>query len=140
MRGLIALLAVSPLPAMADAVVMLRTVPAGQAITVADVTIVPDDIGTAVTTLDAAIGFSAVSTLYPGDVLRPADLAVPLAVRRNALITLAYRSGGLVIETQGRALDDGAAGTAIQVMNLSSRNIVSGIIRSPGLVEIGDPS
>jgi flagella basal body P-ring formation protein FlgA len=137
MRALLGLALLWPAEALADAVIIVRTIVAGQVIAAADVTTVPDDLEAAVSTPAAAIGLAAAGTLYPGDVLRPSDLVAPVAIRRNAVITLVFQGGGLTIATQGRALDDGVSGAAIRVMNLSSRAIVTGTVRDTDHVDIG---
>jgi flagellar basal body P-ring formation protein FlgA len=59
------------------------------------------------------------------------------AIERNQLVTLIYLSGGLAISTEARALARGAEGDAVRVMNLNSRNTVTGRIGSDGAVYVG---
>jgi hypothetical protein len=69
--------------------------------------------------------------------VRAADLGPPAVVERNQIVGLAYRSGGLAILTEGRALARGGVGDVIRVMNLASRATVTGTIGPDGLVAVG---
>jgi flagella basal body P-ring formation protein FlgA len=137
MRALV-LLALAAGPAAADSVIALNTIPAGTLVAAEDLLVVPDDLPDAVTTIGAAAGLAATGTIYAGQALRPQDLAQPAMVARNGLVTLVYAAGPVRIETQGRALDTAAGGGLVRVMNLSSRNIVTGIVTAPATVTIGD--
>jgi flagella basal body P-ring formation protein FlgA len=53
------------------------------------------------------------------------------------MVTLVYLSGGLAISTAGRALARGSEGDAVRVMNLGSRNTVTGRIGPDGAVYVG---
>ena len=62
---------------------------------------------------------------------RPADprepARAPALVERNAVVRMSYRSGPLRIVTEGRALDRAAAGEPVRVMNLTSKQTVTGV-------------
>ena len=86
---------------------------------------------------EEAVGREAKVTLYPGRPIRAEDIGPAALVERNAPVVLVFREGGLTIQTDGRALGRGAAGDPIRVMNLSSRNTVSGTILNDGRVQVG---
>lgn len=65
-----------------------------------------------------------------------ADLAAPSLVERNALVTLLLEAPGLLLATQGRAMEAGPRGGTVQVMNLASRTVVEGEVVGPGRVRI----
>ena len=48
-----------------------------------------------------------------------------------------YADGPLRIATEGRALDRAAAGEAVRVMNLASRQTVTGTVAPDGSIEVG---
>jgi len=64
------------------------------------------------------------------------DLGPPSIVQKNALVTLQLESPGISLTAQGRALEAGARGASVPVMNLQSRNIVEGIAIAPGRVRV----
>ena len=80
-----------------------------------------------------AIGQEARVALYAGRPIRSADLATPAIVERNQIIQIIYRQGGIVISTEGRALDRAGPGDWIRVMNLSSRATITAQIHESGV-------
>lgn len=85
------------------------------------------------------IGQAARRSLRAGAPLNPDDLAAPLMVERQDLVTLVYRHGALALTVRARAMDDGAEGQSIDVMNLQSDRIVRGIVAGHGLVHVLGP-
>lgn len=134
MRWLV--LALMPLPALADAVVTTRPVPARTVLTAADVTVVAAEIPDALPDPAAAIGRETRVALFAGRPLRAADLSTPALVDRNQIVALRYRQGAVEIVTEGRALGRGAEGEVITVMNLSSRSTVQGRVMMDGSVTV----
>ncbi|MDA7964358.1 flagellar basal body P-ring formation chaperone FlgA [Ruegeria sp.] len=136
MRGLVFLLALAPLGALADIVVPTRTIRAKEVIVAADLETKTVNIAGAVTDPADLIGQEARVALYPGRPIRPGDFGPPAIVNRNDLVTLIFHQASLSISTEGRALGRGAAGERIRVMNLSSRTTVTGLIRPDGQIEV----
>lgn len=124
-------------PAAAESLVATRTIRAKTLIAPEDLTLVSAEIPGALTDPDAAVGLEARVAIYAGKPVRPGDLGPPTLVERNQLVTLVYLSGGLAISTEGRALSSGSAGEEIRVMNLGSRNTVTGRIGPDGTVYVG---
>ena len=85
---------------------------------------------------DEAIGMEARVTLYAGRPIALNSLAPPALVDRNQLVTLVFRQGGLEIRADGRALARGGLDETVRVMNLASRNTLSGRVAGPGLVSV----
>jgi len=79
-----------------------------------------------------AIGLEARVALYAGRPIRAADIGPPAVIERNQIIPLVYRRAGIVISTEGRALDRAGPGDLIRVMNLSSRATVTAQIDAAG--------
>ena len=75
-------------------------------------------------------------TLYAGRPITAADLGAAAVVERNQTVSLVYRTGGLSILTEGRALSRGRPGDVIKVMNLASRATVMGTIGADGSVAV----
>lgn len=121
-------------PAWSDSLVATRTIRAQTVLTAEDMAMVAAEIPGAVTDPAQAIGLEARVTLYAGRPIHGADIGPPALVDRNQTVPLIFRSGGLSILTEGRALDRGAAGEVIRVMNLTSRTTVSGTITPDGSV------
>jgi flagella basal body P-ring formation protein FlgA len=114
-----------------------RVIRAGEVIGQADVARKPGVAAGALGDPDGAIGLEARVTLYPGRPIAAGDLTAPAMVERNQIVTIRFVRGGLTIETDGRALDRGANGGRIRVMNLTSRATVIARVTGADMVEVG---
>ena len=140
MRALAMTIALLPWPVLADSMVAARTVRAQAVLSPEDVSVVPDDIPGALSLPEDAVGQEAKVTLYAGRPIRAEDVGPPAVVKRNQMVPLAYRVGGLSILTDGRALERGAVGEIIHVMNLASHTTIQGEIGADGTVMVGPSS
>ena len=61
------------------------------------------------------------------------------AIRRGEMVTLVYRIGGLQLSTHARALEDGAIGQGIRLVNLTSNRTVDGTVTGPGAASAAAP-
>ena len=136
MLRLILLLALA-VPVSAESLVATRTIRARTLVLPDDVTLVGADLPGALSDPAAAVGLEARVAIYAGKPLHPGDLGPPTLVERNQSVTLVYLSGGLAISTEGRALARGSEGDEVRVMNLGSRNTVTGRIGPDGAVYVG---
>jgi flagellar basal body P-ring formation protein FlgA len=124
-------------PVAAESVVATRTIRAKSLIAPEDLTLVSAELPGALIDPEAAVGQEARVAIYAGKPVRPGDLGPPTLVDRNQVVRLVFVAGGLAISTEGRALGRGSAGDDIRVMNLGSRNTVSGRIGPDGAVYVG---
>ncbi len=81
--------------------------------------------------LSMFIGMEVKRSIYTGKPLSLNDVGAPTAVERNAIVMLEFVRGPLVITTEGRALDSGALGERVRIMNLTSKVILSAVITGP---------
>lgn len=123
--------------AMAESLVATRTIRAQSILGPDDVTLVEAQIAGALDSVEGALGMEARVALYAGRPIRPSDLGPPAVIDRNQVVPLAFAAGPLTILTEGRALDRGGVGDVIRIMNLGSRNTVSGRIAADGRVLVG---
>ncbi len=79
----------------------------------------------------ALVGQVADRTLREGDVLSDGDVKPPLLVERGQTVTLRTISGGLVIKTTARALDDGGADQIITVRHPRTRQLYQARVSGP---------
>ena len=128
------LMVVVPQVAAADSIVATRMIRAQTVLSAEDFTLVDADIPGALTDPNAAIGLEARVTLYAGRPISASDLGSATLVERNQTVSLVFRSAGLSILTEGRALMQGGVGDVIKVMNLASRTTVTGTIDTDGSV------
>lgn len=86
--------------------------------------------------IEQLVGKAIKRNARDGLMLRVADVAEPLAVRRNQQVTVHVKAGAMVLSMQGQALGDGAIGAPVRVMNPVSNKILSGVVSAAGTVEI----
>lgn len=137
MRLVFALLVASiAMPATAETLVAARTIRAQEVLGPTDIAFTPKTVPGALTDPDQAVGKEARVAIYAGRPLRAGDLGPPAIVDRNTLVTLRYNANGLNIVAEGRALERGAVGDGLKVMNLASRTIVIGRVAEDGSVDV----
>ncbi|HEX2653677.1 MAG TPA: flagellar basal body P-ring formation chaperone FlgA [Xanthobacteraceae bacterium] len=89
----------------------------------------------AVPTTDV-IGLAARRPVRAGQPLREADLMKPEIVHRGESVTLIYEIPGVALTAQGKAVDAGAEGDIVAVLNVQSKRAVQGMVTGPGRVTI----
>ncbi|MFK7877597.1 MAG: flagellar basal body P-ring formation chaperone FlgA [Paracoccaceae bacterium] len=124
--------------AQAETVVPIKTIRANTILSAADLTINTKLEGQGISTLAEAIGMESRVVLYAGRPIRPDDIGPPAVVTRNQLLPIHFQHGALAISTTGRALDRGAVGETIRVMNVSSRATLFGRILPDGSIQIAN--
>lgn len=120
-----------------ETVIAAGTIRGAATIGPADVALAEGATPGALSDVAQAIGMEARINLYPGRPIRPGDLRPPAIVERNEIVSLRYNHGGLLVMTEGRALDRAAEGEALRVINLASRQTVTATAIGPGLVTVG---
>jgi flagella basal body P-ring formation protein FlgA len=63
-----------------------------------------------------------------GKPLKRSEIEAPVIVERGDLITMTFNQNGLSLTAQGKALQNGAKGDVIRVVNASSNKTVQGIV------------
>jgi len=126
------------LPATAQEVVATRTLPAGTVLSRAhlDIPAGTMDAEAGKTMLQDMVGMEVRRAIYAGRAVKRSSLGPPTLVERNAIVSMEYRSGGLSIRTEGRALASGGRGERIRVMNLGSRRPVQSTVIGPSRVAV----
>jgi flagella basal body P-ring formation protein FlgA len=128
-----------------EVVTLARTVERGEIIRTADLVVerrprgeIGRDI---VRDADQAIGFAARTQMQPGKPLRAVDLMKPELVQRNETVTLIYQVPGITLTVRGKAVDGGAEGDVITVLNEQSKRTVQGVVAGPGraIISTGSP-
>lgn len=125
---------------MVEIPVLGRTVIAGETIRERDLDVqrIPATQVTRAIMTDSAriVGRTARRTLVSGQPLKAADLNVTHLVAKNAMVNVRVVSGTLNLVMQGKALDDGAEGDQVRVVNTRSNRTVQGVVTGPNLVTV----
>ncbi len=64
------------------------------------------------------------------------ELRQPLLVSRNSLVTIRLQTARMVLTARGRAMEAGARGDVIRVVNTKSNQIISASVTESGTVEV----
>jgi len=120
--------------------VVLRRIDQGETITAADlswrrVRVSLIRSGT-VTGMNEIVGMNARRPLRADTSVRRGDLRIPILIAKGSSVRMIYRSHGLVMVAIGRAVEDGAAGQEMRIMNLKSKTIVIAKATGPDTVTI----
>ena len=126
----------TPTSGLADLVVPVRTIRPGHIVTDGDLKRVSSQHPDAYSNPLDVVGQEARVALYPNRPILINQVGPPALVERNQIVTLSYQGNTLAIVTEGRALERGAIGDRIRVMNLASRSTVFGFIQNDGGVRV----
>jgi flagellar basal body P-ring formation protein FlgA len=119
----------------AEAVVALRAIAAGEVVAGADV-MVERRPKTDAIAIEDVLGFAAKRPLKAGQVIRAADVMKPELIGRNETVTISYEVPGLVLSVRGKALEAGAKGDVINVLNIQSKRTIQATVSGPGRVTV----
>ncbi|MBV1866495.1 MAG: flagellar basal body P-ring formation protein FlgA [Marinosulfonomonas sp.] len=119
-----------------DTLIATRTIRAQTVLTKNDVTILRNNSPNALTGIDDIIGLETRVTLYEGRPINSRDIGPAAIVERNQIVTLMYQRGGLSIAAEARSLGRAGIGEVVRIMNLASRQTVTGIVRHDGTVSV----
>ncbi|MBU6475116.1 MAG: flagellar basal body P-ring formation protein FlgA, partial [Alphaproteobacteria bacterium] len=64
---------------------------------------------------------------------------LPQVIRKGELVTMTLDSAFISLTAKGRALDNGAVGDDIRIMNPSSKQIIDAVITGPQTVSVQSP-
>jgi flagella basal body P-ring formation protein FlgA len=126
-----------------DAAVLTRPLSVGEIVRAADVTTArrpkSELANNVISHASQAIGMSAKRALRPGQALRQSDLAKNEVIARNDNVTISYEVPGITLSMGGKALEGGAQGDVIGVLNVQSRRTIQATVTGPGHVVVVSP-
>jgi flagella basal body P-ring formation protein FlgA len=82
------------------------------------------------------VGKVARRTLLPGRPIPSIAVEEPRAVSTGSQVQLVYEQEGIVIVTTAQALQNGYVGQVVQVRNMDSGQVVSGLVQSDGSIRV----
>ena len=85
-----------------------------------------------VTSIDDLVGMSAKYGLRPNEMVRRSDVERPILVERGSLVTVTLNHGPMALTAQGKALERGAKGDVVQIINRRSQTVFEGEVTGPG--------
>jgi flagella basal body P-ring formation protein FlgA len=81
-----------------------------------------------VTKLEDLVGMASKRGLRPEDIVRQSDIERPILVERGSLVTVTLSHGPMALTAQGKALERGAMGDVVQIINRRSKTVFEGIV------------
>lgn len=81
-------------------------------------------------------GQAARRPMRQGQQIVAADFAPPMQVNRHDTVTIIYEAPGLLLSVKGQALEAGARGQTINVLNQQSKRTIQATVAGPGKVVI----
>jgi flagella basal body P-ring formation protein FlgA len=127
-----------------EAMVPVRALAQGETVKPSDLTIErrpkSELTPTTLTTAAQAVGLAAKRALPAGKVIRQGDLIKPELVGRNESVTIVFEAPGIVLTVRGKALEAGAQGDLINVLNVQSKRTVQATVIGPGRVTVSATS
>lgn len=120
-------------------VVLVRDLPAGQTIAVADVRLedrADDGSADVMGSLELVIGQQTERSLRAGQAVSTDDLSRPVLIGRNQMAVVTSRVGGLSVQLRAKALSAGRRGELVQFERGDDRSALWAVVTGPGRAEV----
>ncbi len=128
---------------LAEVPVLRRRIGAGDIIRATDIDWIEmrvDRIGRdIITEQDDLIGMSPRRPIRPDRPVRASNVELPILVVKNSTVTMVYRTPALLLTLIGRAIEDGALGEGVRVMNTRTKVVVQATVTGKDTVTIPSP-
>jgi flagella basal body P-ring formation protein FlgA len=124
---------------MTQVATLTRSLRQGETIKGSDVTIdrrPKNEAGLDGMSPEQAIGMATRVAMRAGQAVRGNDLMKPLVVQRNEPVSILYEIPGIVLTVRGKAVEAGAVGDMINVLNVQSNRTVQATVTGPGRVSL----
>jgi flagella basal body P-ring formation protein FlgA len=122
-----------------NALIAARPIARGQALEAEDIQIQRRDLtqyqNGVLTSMEQAVGRTALNTIQAGDVLRPELLRAAVVIRQGQQVMLVAQGTGFRVSSEGIAMGNAASGQVVPVKTRSGQ-IIKGIAKSEGVVEV----
>lgn len=85
---------------------------------------------------DRSIGMQLRRPMRSGTPIRVADIVKPDFVSRDQSVTVIYQVPGIYLTTRGKAIESGAEGDTVSVLNLQTKRTLTGVVTGRGQVTV----
>lgn len=92
-----------------------------------------------ITSQDKLLGMSPRRPVRQGEPVRINDMQPPVVVEKGTQVDVLYQTGALSLTAHGRALESGAIGDMVSVLNTTSNRTIQGVVTGPNTVSISAP-
>ena len=91
----------------------------------------------AVLTAEGMVGMSPKRAVRVNTPVPAKDLQLPIAVKKNSLVTLRLKTKQMTLTMKGRALESKSIGQPVRVVNVNSHKTVTGVVTGLDRVDMG---
>lgn len=123
-----------------NVLVASRTLKKGDVLTKADLRLAKHDLGSLshgfFESKKSGIGMMVKRRTQPGTVLTPSMIKKPQVIKRGQKVAILAQSGRMQVRMMGKALNNGAVGDRIGVMNIKTHQKLEGIVISIAEVRV----
>ncbi len=123
-----------------EAVIPLRAIAQNEVIKASDVMIErrpkSQFSGSPVLAIEDVLEFAAKRPLQMGQAIRQSDVTKPELVTRNETVTMLFHAPGMLLSYRGKALEAGAMGDVISVLNTQSKRTIQATVSGPSQVTV----
>lgn len=92
-----------------------------------------------ITSQDKLLGMSPRRPVRQGEPVRINDMQPPVVVEKGTQVDVFYQTGVLSLTARGRALESGAVGDVVSILNTTSNRTIQGVVTGPNAVSITAP-
>ncbi|WP_441237200.1 flagellar basal body P-ring formation chaperone FlgA [Bradyrhizobium sp. 930_D9_N1_4] len=85
---------------------------------------------------DRTVGMQLRRPMRAGTPIRVADIVKPDFVTRDQSVTVIYQVPGIYLTTRGKALENGAEGDTVSVLNLQTKRTLAGVVTARGQITV----
>ncbi|QOZ70475.1 flagella basal body P-ring formation protein FlgA [Bradyrhizobium arachidis] len=85
---------------------------------------------------ERTIGMQLRRPMRAGTPIRVADIVKPDFVQRDQSVTVIYQVPGIYLTTRGKAIESGAEGDTVSVLNLQTKRTLTGVVTGRGQVTV----
>ncbi|MDH2350565.1 flagellar basal body P-ring formation chaperone FlgA [Bradyrhizobium sp. SSUT18] len=85
---------------------------------------------------DRTLGMQLRRPMRAGTPIRVADIVKPDFVQRDQSVTVIYQVPGIYLTTRGKAIESGAEGDTVSVLNLQTKRTLTGVVTARGQVTV----
>jgi flagella basal body P-ring formation protein FlgA len=85
---------------------------------------------------DRTLGMQLRRPMRAGMPIRVADIVKPDFVQRDQNVTVIYQVPGIYLTTRGKAIESGAEGDTVSVLNLQTKRTLTGVVTARGQVTV----
>lgn len=125
---------------LVDVAVLTRSLDRGETVKVADVSVEkrPRDAVSSDALLDGTplAGRVARRALGAGSFVKSGDLARPEIVQRGEVVNAVYEAPGMILSMRAKAVEAGALGDVISILNPGSKKAIPATVVGPGKVSV----